>query len=52
MITDPEIRTPADYADAEPLTDVETGPSQQELEAVYSLADAARAAGAWSDEDG
>ena len=51
MITDPDIKTPTDYADAEPPADVDTSPSQQEIDAVYSLADAARAAGAWSDEE-
>ena len=52
MTTDPDIKTPTDYANAEsPLEDVNAGPSQQDIEEVYLLADAARAAGAWSDDE-
>jgi len=51
VITDPNLRTPTDYADAEPFEDIDVGSSQQEIEAVYSLADAARAVGAWSDDE-
>jgi len=52
VTTDPDIKTPTDYANAEsPLEDVNAGPSQQDIEEVYLLADAARAAGAWSDDE-
>lgn len=52
MTTDPDIKTPTDYANAEsPREDVVAGPSQQDIDEVFLLADAARAAGAWSDEE-
>ena len=51
MIADPDIKTPTDYADTEPRSNPDAEPSQQDIDAVYSLAEAARAAGAWSDED-
>jgi hypothetical protein len=51
VILDPDIRTPTDYAEAEPLKELEAEPSQQEIEEVFSLADAARAVGAWSGEE-
>ncbi len=52
MTTDPDIKTPTDYANADsPRGDVDAGPSQQDIEEVFLLADAARAAGTWSDEE-
>jgi hypothetical protein len=51
---DPDIRTPTDYAEVEPLEpleELEAEPSQQEIDEVFSLADAARAVGAWSDDE-
>ncbi len=51
VTTDPDIKSPTDYADAAPLEEIPAEPSQQEIDAVYSLADAARAAGAWSDDE-
>lgn len=52
VATDPDIKTPTDYANPEsPLEDVEAGPSQEDIDEVFLLADAARAAGAWSDEE-
>ena len=43
VIVDPDIRTPTDYAEVEPLEELDAEPSQQEIEEVFSLADAARA---------
>ena len=49
MTLDPDIRTPTDYADAAPVEQAE--PSQEDIEQVFSVAEAARAAGAWTDEE-
>ncbi len=52
MTLEPELKTPTDYAPPGPVEDPgpSAEPSQQDIEQVFSLADAARAAGAWSDD--
>ena len=50
MTLEPDLKIPTDYAPPGPVEDPGAEPSQQDIEQVFSLADAARAAGAWSDD--
>lgn len=51
MTLDPDIKAPTDYPQ-EGVGDNSAEPSPQDIEQVYSLADAARVADAWDDDLG